>query len=143
MHLVCSHCGAINRLPEKAQISDAKCGKCKRSIYQNRPLELNDQNFYRFIEKTELPIIVDFWAPWCGPCLSMAPNFEAVAGESDGLIFAKLDTQASQQVASQANIRSIPTLIFFREGKEIDRMSGALNQSQLKQWIIQSIRKIG
>lgn len=143
MHLVCSHCGAINRLPKNAQIAEAKCGKCKQSIYQNKPVQLNDQNFYRFIDKTELPIIVDFWAPWCGPCLSMAPNFEAVASESDGLIFAKLDTQASQQVASQANIRSIPTLIFFKEGKEIDRISGALNQSQLKQWIIQSIQKLG
>lgn len=142
MHLVCSHCGAINRLPEQSVVKDAKCGKCKNSIYSNKPVDLTDQSFFRYIEKNDLPIIVDFWAPWCGPCLSMAPNFAKVAEESEGLLFAKIDTQENQQISSQANIRSIPTLIFFKGGTEIDRMSGALNQNQLKQWIMQVLGKL-
>ena len=142
MHIVCSHCETINRLPPDGAINNAKCGKCKNTIYSGDPVDLKDRTFYRYIEKNHLPVIGDLWAPWCGPCLSMAPNFAKVAQESEGLLFAKLDTQENQQIAAEANIRSIPTLIFFKDGEEVDRMSGSLNQAQLKQWIMQTIGKI-
>lgn len=142
MHIVCSHCEAINRIPEDKSHTNAKCGKCGKSVYAGKPVALNDANFFRFIEKNSLPIIVDFWAEWCGPCKAMAPVFEAVAAESDGVLFAKVDTQEAQKIGAEAGIRSIPTLIFFHNGAEIDRVSGALRESQLKQWIMQCVNKI-
>jgi len=142
MHIVCSHCEAINRIPEDKSHTNAKCGKCGKAVYAGKPVALNDANFFRFIEKNSLPIIVDFWAEWCGPCKAMAPVFEAVAAESDGVLFAKVDTQEAQKIGAEAGIRSIPTLIFFHQGAEIDRVSGALRESQLKQWIMQCVNKI-
>ena len=114
-----------------------------RSVSENmgEVRAVTDKEFDASVNDNEW-VLVDFWAPWCGPCLSMAPNFAKVAEESEGLLFAKIDTQENQQISSQANIRSIPTLIFFKGGTEIDRMSGALNQSQLKQWIMQVLGKI-
>ena len=142
MHIVCSHCHAVNRIPEQKSYLQAKCGKCQQDIYLPSPVELNEQNFFRYIEKNDLPVVVDFWAEWCGPCKVMAPVFNRVAALSDNLLFAKLDTEKAQQISSQAGIRSIPTMIFFHQGKEIDRVSGALSEPQLKQWIMQSLQKL-
>lgn len=142
MHIVCSQCGTINRIPKDKPVCDAMCGKCKQNVYNSKPVVLDDHDFYRFIEKTELPILVDFWADWCAPCKAMAPTFTAVAGESEDVIFAKVDTQIAEKVSAQANIRSIPTLIFFYKGKEIDRVSGALNNAQMKKFIMQCIGKL-
>jgi thioredoxin 2 len=142
MHIVCSQCGAINRIPKDKNLADAKCGKCADFIYSAKPVALNDASFFRYIEKNELPVIVDFWADWCAPCKAMAPVFEAIAAESEGLLFAKVDTQNAQQIGAEASIRSIPTLIFFHQGEEIDRVSGALRESQLKQWIMQCVSKL-
>jgi thioredoxin 2 len=143
MHLVCSHCGAINRIPDDKDISTARCGKCQNAIYSKTPIDLNDSTFYRYIEKNDLPIIVDFWASWCGPCKAMAPTFEKVALASDSLLFAKVNTESAPSISADAVIRSIPTLIFFHKGREIDRISGGLGEMQLKQWIMQSIAKLG
>lgn len=142
MHIVCSSCAAINRIPEGKSYTDATCGSCKAPVYTGQPVNLSDANFYRYIEKNDLPVLVDFWADWCGPCKSMAPTFTKVALESEGILFAKVDTQKAQQVGAQAQIRSIPTLIFFHKGKEIERISGALNQQQMKQFIMQCVSKL-
>lgn len=140
MHIVCQSCATTNRIPDDKSHTNAKCGKCGNAIYSGVPAELSDNNFFKYIEKNDLPVIVDFWADWCAPCKQMAPTFESVALESDGILFAKVDTQSAQQVAAKAGIRSIPTLIFFHKGEELDRISGALREPQLKQWIMQMIK---
>lgn len=140
MHIVCQSCAATNRVPSDKDHVHAKCGKCGDAIYSGTPVELGDADFFKYIEKNDLPIIVDFWADWCGPCKQMAPVFEAVALESNGLLFAKVNTQVAQQISAEASIRSIPTLIFFHKGVEVDRVSGALREPQLKQWIMQCLK---
>ncbi|MGK0306397.1 MAG: thioredoxin 2 [Gammaproteobacteria bacterium] len=142
MHIVCSLCLAINRIPESKSHTQAKCGKCQQAAYSSSPVELSDSSFYRYIEKNDLPVIVDFWASWCGPCQAMAPVFSKVAKQSESLLFAKVNTEQAQKVSSDATIRSIPTLVFFYHGKEIDRISGGLSESQLKNWIVQCLQKI-
>lgn len=142
MHIVCSHCHAVNRIPEDKDHTQAKCGKCQQAAYSASPVELTDASFYRYIEKNDLPVIVDFWASWCGPCQAMAPVFTNIAKQSEGLLFAKVNTEQEQKVSADATIRSIPTLIFFFHGKEIDRMSGGLSESQLKNWIMQCVQKL-
>jgi thioredoxin 2 len=142
MHIVCSKCFATNRIPDDKDHLHAKCGKCQGEIYGGAPVALSDNNFYAYVERNHLPVIVDFWASWCGPCKAMAPVFDAVAKESDGLLFSKVNTEQARQVSSDAGIRSIPTLIFFHNGQEIDRVSGGLNQAQLKGWIMQCLQKL-
>jgi thioredoxin 2 len=142
MNIVCCTCFTTNRIPENKNHQNAICGKCKKTLYSANPIELTQNNFYRFIENNDLPIIVDFWASWCAPCQNMAPIFNKVAQQSPQLLFAKVDTQQVQKVCTDANIRSLPTLIFFHQGKEIDRISGGLSEIQLKQWIMQKIKRI-
>jgi thioredoxin 2 len=142
MHIVCSHCLAINRIPESKSHTQAKCGKCQQAAYSSSPVALSDSSFYRYIEKNDLPVIVDFWASWCGPCQAMAPVFSKISKQSDSLLFAKVNTEQAQKVSSDATIRSIPTLVFFYHGKEIDRVSGGLSESQLKNWIVQCLQTI-
>ncbi|MFQ3248360.1 MAG: thioredoxin 2 [Glaciecola sp.] len=142
MHIVCAHCSSTNRIPEDKTHIGAKCGKCGEAIYSGTPVNLNDASFYQFVEKNHMPVIVDFWAEWCGPCKAMGPAFESVSKESDGILFAKVNTENAPSVSADAVIRSIPTLIFFHKGKEIDRVSGGLSESQIKQWIMQSLQKL-
>jgi len=141
MNIVCSTCYATNRIPEGKAHNHAKCGKCKNPVYSAKPVELKSNTFYPFIERNNLPVIVDFWADWCSPCQNMAPIFSKVAQSSPTLLFAKVNTEQVQQLSANKNIRSLPTLVFFYQGEEVNRVSGGLNEAQMKQWIMQCVQK--
>ena len=142
MLYTCPSCAAINRIPADKQNLQGQCGKCKQALFNSQPIELNDADFQRFIDKNELPVLVDFWAEWCGPCKMMAPIFKDVCGDMQHqLRFAKVDTEKAQLVSQRYAIRSIPTLILFKGGKEVDRLAGALPAPQLKQWIATALQK--
>ncbi|MBO1520095.1 thioredoxin TrxC [Oceanisphaera pacifica] len=134
--LICPICSAKNRVPYTRLQQAPLCGKCKAPVMADEPLTLDGPKLDRLLANETLPLVVDFWAPWCGPCLQMAPVFSAAASEvKSQLRLAKLDTQAHQAAASRFGIRSIPTLIVFVQGKEVARQSGALSAGQLRQWL--------
>ncbi|MHB0990412.1 MAG: thioredoxin TrxC [Burkholderiales bacterium] len=134
--IVCPSCFAINRVPEDRIGQQPKCGKCGVLLQQNLPVDLDAAHFDRFITRNGLPVLVDFWANWCGPCKMMAPAFKQTAAELAAKVsFAKVETEAEQALAARYAIRSIPTLILFRHGKEIARMSGALDAPGIKRWL--------
>lgn len=135
MHLVCAHCGATNRVPAERLQDQPVCGRCGAEIAPAHPLALSDAVFADYISKTEAPVLVDFWAAWCGPCRMMAPQFEAAAAQAPGVRFVKVDTEACPQTASRLSIRSIPTLALFLGGREIARQSGAMPAADLLRWL--------
>ncbi|MDO9190445.1 MAG: thioredoxin TrxC [Sulfurimicrobium sp.] len=137
MNIVCPDCGAINRVPEERLGQNPKCGKCGVPLLDGKPLELSAANFGRFVAKSEMPLVVDFWAPWCGPCKMMAPVFSQVAAEvKTRFRFIKINTEVEQALAQQFTIRSIPTLAIFRNGEEVDRVAGAMDAGSLKKWLL-------
>jgi len=136
MNIVCPKCFATNRLPDGKEINRATCGKCKADLLDNSPVELTPETYEKFLLNNDMPVVVDFWAPWCGPCVMMAPSFKEASGHFPLKVrFAKVNTQDFPQLSQPYGIRGIPTMIVFRKGSEIDRVSGALQTPQIVQWL--------
>ena len=136
VHITCPHCVAVNRIPHGRLNQSPKCGKCHLQLFVGKPLELTSENYSTVINRTGIPIIVDFWAPWCGPCKMMAPIFEEVTILVEPQVrMAKLNTEEVNTIAANFGIRSIPTLVVMKNGKEVARQSGVLNKSELMQFI--------
>ncbi len=142
MNLACPGCGATNRVPEERLKDQPVCGKCGVELMAAKPVALTDAVFTRYVANTDLPVLVDFWADWCGPCKMMAPHFANAAAQLPDVRFAKVDTEACPQASAAYAIRSIPTLILFRGGKEVARQSGAMAAGDLVRWV-QSQRASG
>jgi len=140
--VVCSNCYSINRLPQTKLTAGGACGSCHKPLFVGQSTQLDTANFQRFIQKNQLPVVVDYWASWCGPCKMMAPVFESTAGEMEPFVrFAKVNTEIETSIAGAANIRSIPTLVIYEGGKEIARIAGAMDKANLKSWIQNNINK--
>jgi thioredoxin 2 len=137
-HIVCPACGAVNRVPPEKSALEAKCGKCHNRLFTGQPLAAAAQSFAKQIRANDIPVVVDFWAEWCGPCKIMAPIFEHAAAEFEPhMRFLKVDTEAERSLAAHYGIRSIPTLMIFREGKVVAQQAGALDGTRLRAWLRQ------
>lgn len=133
--IVCGHCGKINRLPAERTATSARCGSCHQPIFSGHPIEVDEEAFDRHVAHSDIPVLVDVWAPWCGPCRSMAPMFERAAHELEpGVRLLKLNSDKAPSVSSRLGISGIPTLLLMRNGREIARTSGAMDTRNIVAW---------
>lgn len=141
-NIVCPHCDAINRIPADKPAGRAKCGRCHQPLFTGKPFPVSAKSFAIHIQHNDIPVVVDFWADWCGPCKVMAPAFERVAAELEPAVrLLKVDTEAERELAARYDIRSIPMLIMFRKGRVVAQRPGASDARSLRAWIEQNIAR--
>lgn len=138
--VVCGHCQATVRVPSQRLGESPRCPQCHQPLFSGHPLSLTEASFDKHVQRDDLPLVVDVWAPWCGPCMAMAPHFETVARDLEPQMrFAKVNSDEESSLAARFRIRSIPTLLVFRGGREVGRQSGAMDANSLKRWLQQFV----